>query len=98
MNHSPPYGQEYDVEESFTLPEELPQDVDLTTVRLRFKKVIQIAVSPLILPAVTLFEDDINSVVSAGQSRGRCAFLTLPFRSPPPPWFLIHCSWEALLN
>lgn len=74
MNHSPPYTQDYDVAEPLTLPEELPKDADLTTFRLRFKKAIQTTVSPLILPAVSFLEDDINSVVSAGQNRRNFAF------------------------
>lgn len=92
MNHSPAFGQDSDVEEPFTLPEEMLKDVDLTTFRLRFDKGIQSTFSPLILPAVTFFEDDINTVVSAGQRREMFTVLTIPSRSPPLPWILIHCS------
>lgn len=67
MNHGPPYNQEYDFDEPFVPPEDPPRDIDLTTFRWRSNKGIRITFSPLILPAVAIFEGDINSFVSEGQ-------------------------------
>lgn len=43
----------------------MSKDEDITVVRLRFRKSVNLVLNPLILPTVAHFENDIKSMVGA---------------------------------
>ncbi|KAH9485425.1 Protein CSF1 [Psilocybe cubensis] len=45
-----------------TLPEDLPKDTGVTAFRVNFNKKINVLFTPLLIPAVACFEEDINNI------------------------------------
>lgn len=47
-----------------TIPEDIPKDGGVTTFRVRFRKHVEAIFTPLLIPAIACFEEDIKNIVS----------------------------------